>query len=107
MNVIYPIIGLLLLAIIIFGPQINEAAARIYWLRYHHRESCYQQARYLYVLIRYYRMYPDAYTAVRSDRLKVYLRLYVTKKYPGTEQENVMQEQMLNKWYLLKEQKTA
>lgn len=107
MNVIYPIVGLLLLAIIIFGPQINEAAARIYWFRYHRKETCYEQARYLYVLIRYYRMFPDAYTAVRSDRLKVYLRLYVTKKYPGTKQENIMQEQMLNKWYLLKEQKTA
>lgn len=107
MNVIYPIIGLLLLAIIIFGPQINEAAARIYWFRYHHRESCYQQARYLYVLIRYYRMFPASYTAVRSDRLKVYLCLYVTKKYPGTEREKAMQAKMLNKWYLLKEQKTA
>ncbi|MBQ8662011.1 MAG: hypothetical protein IJ482_06790 [Alphaproteobacteria bacterium] len=107
MNIIYPIIGLLLLAIIIFGSQLNEAAARIYWHRYHRGESCYEQAHYLYVLIRYYRMFPYDYTDLRRDRLKVYLRLYVTKKYPGTEHENAMQKQMLNKWYLLKEQKTA
>lgn len=107
MNIIYPIIGLLLLAIIIFGPQLNEITAKIYWHKHHRKETCYEQARYLYVLIRYYRMFPASYTAIRSERLKVFLCLYITKKYPCTSREKDMQKQMLNKWYLLKEQKTA
>lgn len=107
MNTIYPITGFVLLAIIIFAPHLNEAAAKLYWRKNHKKESCFEQAHFLYLLIRYYRMFPDKYTAIRSDRLKVYLRLYVTRMYPGTPQEKMMQNKMLGLWYLLKEQKTA
>ena len=81
-------------------------SVRVRLLKNFRKLSCYQQAFFLYTLIRYYRIHPDAYTASRADRLKVYLRLYVTYKYPGCEAEIEMQSRMLNLWYLLKEQKT-
>lgn len=107
MNTIYPITGLVLLSVILFGPQLNEIAARVYWFKNHRKEPCFEQARFLYILIRYYRMFPKEYTAIRSDRLKFYLRTYLLREYPGSEEELQMQTKMLKLWYQLKEQKTA
>lgn len=107
MNLFYPLVGLILLAIIIFGPQLNETAAKIYWRRNHRKQSCYEQARFLYTLIRYYRISPAAYTAVRADRLKIYLQQYVTYMYPCDRKEKQMQTNMLELWYQLKEQKAV
>ncbi|MBE6458236.1 MAG: hypothetical protein E7010_00290 [Alphaproteobacteria bacterium] len=107
MNVFYLIVGLFLLAVIILGSHINEAIAKIYWRKKLGNKSCYEQASFLYKLIRFYRMFPAKYTNVRSDRVKTYLCLYVNSTYPCNMQERAMQEKMLNIWYCLKEQETA
>ena len=33
MNIYYPIVGILLLAIIVFAPQLNEIFSRFYWYK--------------------------------------------------------------------------
>ena len=77
-----------MLAVIILGSHINEAIAKIYWRKKLVNKSCYEQASFLYKLIRFYRMFPAKYTNVRSDRVKTYLCLYVNSAYPCNMQEN-------------------
>ncbi len=103
MSTLYPITGLALLAIVLFAPHFGEKTAKIYWRRHLRKKSCYEQARFLYALIRYYHMFPEEYTAIRSDRLKTYMRLYAMYMYPSTPLEKSMQLKMFDMWYQLKD----
>lgn len=99
MSTLYPIVGFALLAVVLFAPHFSETAAKIYWYRRLKKRSCYEQAFFLYTLMRYYKMYPAMYTVIRRDMLRTYFFLYNKHAYPVLVTEEIMQRKLFRLWY--------